>query len=467
MTHRLKTAAAALPLLAVLAGCNNFLSGDKLSSNPNLPVSADRYLLLNGVQATQFASQTGAAARTYGIWTQQFSGTDRQYISVEEYDIIPDDFTGTFTSTYSSGGLIDIRKIQADADKVNDKVFRGVAEVWEALTIGTAATIWGDIPYREAANPAITKPKLDPQAQVYADVQKLLDSAIVHLNSGQGPGPGAYDLVYGASTSSPASIARWVAAARTLKARYYMNLAEVDPTNYARVIAQANLGIARESDDFRTYQSASPGEENIWYQFMFRERDTYIRANATLVDLLKARNDPRLTEFFAPNASGEVQGAIPDDGDTGASTLSLTRGAPSFRQPLITWAENVLLRAEAEYQTGATAAALNDLNAVRAEIGLAPVVATGTALLAAIVEEEYIALFQNIEVMSLYARTCYPNITPVAGAGVPRRLYYGSQEANANPNIPDVSVQSRFNPNDKAGGTLYPVGVCIGQPQGS
>ena len=466
MSNTLKRSAAILSVLIAATACNSFLTGDKLSNDPNQPTKADPYLLLNGVQVTQVTDLTGAASRAFGIFTQQFAGTDRQYGLLEVYNYTSDDYTSTFNSTYSSGGLIDINKIEASTAASGDKVFLGVAQVWKAIDIGNAATLWGDIPYREAANPAIANPHFDPQAQVYGDMQLVLDSAIANLATNQGLGPQAYDLIYGASGTNPASVQKWIAAAHTLKARYYMNLAEKDPTNYAKVIAQTNLGILNPANDFRTYQSATPGEENLWWQFTVRDRDTYIRASSTLVDILKARNDPRLPDYFAPDAAGKYTGSAPGAKEQSASTLSAVRAAPEFRQPLITAAENILMRAEAEYQTGAPAAALLDLNTERGWYGLAPDTLAGAPLLQAIVEEEYIALFQNIQVMSLYSRTCYPNITPAdGGSNVPRRLYYGTDERNANPNTPPEP--NRFNSNDKAGGTVTPAATCKGQVNGA
>lgn len=466
MSHKFKRSAAILTMLMAATACNSFLTGDKLSNDPNQPTKADPYLLLNGVQATQFTNLTGAASRAFGIFTQQFAGTDRQYGSLEVYNFSSDDYTSTFNSTYSSGGLLDINKIETSSAAAGDKVFLGIAQVWKAIDIGNAATLWGDIPYREAANAAIANPHFDPQAQVFGDMQIVLDSAIANLSTNSGLGPQAYDLIYGASGNNPASVQKWIAAAHTLKARYYMNLAEKDPSNYAKVIAQTNLGILNPANDFRTYQSTTPGEENLWWQFTVRDRDSYIRASSTLVDILKARNDPRLPDYFAPDGAGQFSGSAPGAQDQAASTLSAVRASPDYRQPLITAAENILMRAEAEYQTGATAAALLDLNTERGWYGLPAVAPTGAALLQAIVEEEYIALFQNIQVMSLYSRTCYPNITPAdGGSNVPRRLYYGTDERNANPNTP--AEPNLFNPNDKAGGTVTPAGSCKGQVNGA
>ena len=94
------------------------------------------------------------------------------------------------------------------------------------------------------------------------------------------------------------------------------------------------------------------------------------------------------------------------------------------------------------------------LDAVRASIGLASVPAT----LNSIMEEKYVALFQNIEVWNDYKRTCYPPITAfstvIYSDKIPGRLFYSTVEENANPNVPDESEQLAAgglgfrNPND-------------------
>jgi hypothetical protein len=69
--------------------------------------------------------------------------------------------------------------------------------------------------------------------------------------------------------------------------------------------------------------------------------------------------------------------------------------------------------------------------------------------LATIMEEKYVALFQNIEVFNDYKRTCLPPITPVGhpsfGGVVPGRFFYAQSETNVNPNAPSVSQQLATN----------------------
>jgi hypothetical protein len=357
---------------------------------------------------------------------------------------------------YASGGLIDLRAIEAESQAVSDRVYLGVAQVWEAYVVGNAASIWGDLPYSQALAPGVAAPQLDPQQNVYAAVQALLDQAIANLESGEGAGPGAADLVYGGDAAS------WAAAAHTLKARFYMHWVEAQLAGgnaasaaqtacggdcVANVLAQVPSGIADPASDMRASFRDSPGEKNPWYQFINEARPGQINAGEFLVNLLQSRNDPRLSEYFepGPGAGTAIIGAPPGAtfSDTYAQINSTTVGAPDYPQPLVTWAENQLLWAEADYRTGATADAVAHVQAVKSQYGsTVPTPPSGPELLQEIMLEKYIALFQNNEVWNDYKRTCIPDLTPAAGlAAIPGRFFYGLNERQTNPNIPSVADQ--------------------------
>lgn len=451
MPKRKTIAIGALALASALSGCEDYLSGSGLTTNPNQPSVAAIDQLLTAVQVQQFVWHEGDMSRVPSMWTQQMAGTDRQYIAYDEYDLTEDDLSGEFSNVYTGGGLVDLRQIQALAEERGDAKYKGVAQVLEAFLIGMAASFWGDIPYSEAVNDEIAKPALDEQASVYAAVQALLDQAVTNLQ-GSGAGPGSADLIYGGDAS------QWVEAAHTLKARFYMHWVEAQSAGgqtacggdcAQQAIAAAEDGISTPANNFLFPHSATTGEENIWYQFMFVQRPGYISAGKNLVDLLIERDDPRLEEYFAPTGSGQFIGSAPGDAST-ASTLSAERGAPSFHQPFITYAENELILAEAYYRIGEPGSALVHLNNARSAEGLDPLLPlVGTALLEAIMEEKYIALFQNPEVWNDYKRTCLPDLTPAAGAAaVPGRFLYGSEERNVNPNIPPPAEQPARNDND-------------------
>ena len=417
------------------AACTDYLSGPGLTESPNAPTAASRDQRLTAIQAAMTVQLTGTLARSACVWMQQCAGVDRQYSGLEVYAITEDDFDTEFSQVYGGGGLLDIRFIEADAAKAGDSVYVGVAKVIEALDVGTAADLWGDIPYSEAVGSNPT-PHFDSQQSVYAALLTLLDQAIAELApASPGLGAGPADLWYGGDRT------QWRELARTLKARIYLHLAERDASNYAKALTEAQQGISDPSHDLNTYQSSATSENNMWYQFQVVDRNTYLRMGAELVDsIMNQRADPRLASYFSPLAGGVYHGAAPGDGidDSKQSNLSDTRISPSFRQPLVTRAEVQLIIAEAAYQTGDPTTALASLNAERRAAGfpIDLVGITGPALLDSIMIEKYVAMFQNIETWNDYKRECIPALEPTAGTEVIGRPLYGSSEINTNPNFP-------------------------------
>lgn len=474
--HRyLKIAVGSLLPVALLGGCNDWLNGPGLTTNPNSPVTTGANQLFIGVTVTQTIQQTGDLARLFSMWMQSMAGTDRQYIPLANYTFDEDAFSGDWSSVYTGGGLIDIRAIQAQKLADGDTAYVGVAKVMEALTMGTAADVWGDIPYREAVSSVLT-PHLDPQQQVFSDIQAQLDTAIVYLqcHAATCAGPGPNDLFYGGD------LTKWLALAHTLKARYYMHVTTQDPGAYATALAQADSGIADTSGNFTSYQSTSPTEQNLWYQFMVLQRSGYMSDGANLVDMLVGHPapyilatkgkfdtstvvtvaqpaDPRALQYYAEIDSVKsdnthvffLRGAPPEGGNGTWSVLADARAGTvagsAFRQPIVTYAENQLIIAEAQLQLGNQAGAIAAYNAERASQGV-PAWAGGAITLNDIITEKYIADFQEIEVWNDWKRTCLPALVAATPSGIPGRLLYGlSAERNANPNIPPPDQQPARN----------------------
>ncbi len=478
-TTHIRTALGALALSAGLVGCVDF-TGPGIDANPNLPSAASPRQLFPAIQAFQQATVLGDPARYVTIWAQQMMGINRQWSSIARYGLV-DESLQSWGNWYTGGGLLDLRLIQSSSAASGDFKFVGIAQTYEALIMEAAADYWGDIVYKrngvlQAVQSNIPTPALERQDSVYADLQILLDSAIVNL-AGAGAGPGLTDLVYGGNT------ARWSAMAHTLKARIAMH-----QRNYALAVTETALGITSKAGDYNGYASATTGEENGWFQFR-RNRGTDISAGDTLVTMMAARADTvRMKAYFArwirpqgagvpaPVDTGIFKGAKPGDEDDGTqSWLSAARGGPAFRQPWVTYDENQLIRAEALALAagGSDAAALAALQAYKTANGLtfnfaAP--ATGAALRQEIMNEKFIALFQNPEVWSDYKRTCTPNLRPNPTAvapdnKIPMRLFYDTGERQTNPNIPLPSAQPSRNFVDRPGApTPYSGGACLAQP---
>lgn len=450
---RFRLIAAATVALATVTGCVDF-EGPRLNENPNSPSNSNITASFTGMQAFQFANLNGDYTRLASIFTQQMAGTGRQWLTLDAPFINDEGQFGSWSTFYTNGGLIDVRAVQGFARASGDRKYLGIAQVWEALVMSYVADFWGNAPYREALKNRT--PVLDPQAQIYADLQLVLDSAITNIAAG-GTGPGAVDKVYGGNS------AQWTRAAQSLKARLFLRVSAVDNTAYAKALAAAQLGILAPADNFTTYQSSTAGEENIWFQFR-RGRGTDVGAGKYLVDLMRARNDTRISEYFSTAGGGGFRGALPGEEDETVSWLSAVRGAPEFRQPILTADETQLIIAEAQARAG-NPSALASMNVVRARYNLAPKVAlTGTPLLTAILEEKYVANFQNPEAWADYKRTCYPNIALANSAtSIPMRFIYGSDERATNPNVPSANAAPRRNPVNPLVTTSADGTACRGQ----
>ena len=507
MKHTMK-ALLSLTLAVGLAGCSDFLSGPGVDQDPNSILNLARPgPLYIGIQAGQTVQFEGQISRLAAEYVQQAAGVGRQSIGFDRYAMDPVTIDPEWIAVYGSnrtlgggGGLLDIRKMQQLARVVGDSTYIGIGKVYEALVMGMAADVWGDVPYREAADSTNEVPAFDSQLQVFADVLAQLDSAITVFLPASGPsnlGPPQdnAELIYSGQGRDAAALRTvYTEVAHTLKARYHMHLAELDPSNYALALAEVPLGISTPANDFNWYNDLTPNGNNIWYQF-YATRQGDVSPGSAIIEILKRRiaagteDEARLNFYFipadAPGTPADFFGHRPG-GVTGlnvAPGLDRGNGSPAgnfadfnfananidagdFRQPEVTYAENQLIGAEAAFQIGGQGAAQPFLDAARANRvygarGTAPVIfppsAPVPATLENIMEEKYLALFLNIEAWSDYKRTCLPSLAPAAPLGstepgpgpIAGRVPYGITEINANPNTPPVSptAQNRNDPN--------------------
>jgi len=451
--HRYRRAAGVLSLALLGAGCGDFLSGPGLTENPNTATEGTTLQQLIAVQANMFTRLEGQLARSAGIYTQQIIGSNNQQLQwATQYQQSESDIPAHMSAFYTGAGLVGLRNIQAEANALGDPFIEGIAKIWEGFAFGTATSVWGDLPYSESLNPAILTPKLDPQQDIYAAVQTRLDEGIALLQAAPTTGNcDPADLIYCATATTRAlQVSRWIAAAYTLKARFHLHLVERNgAAAYALALAAANNGIAeapanatqamhgQAPGDFRSFHGNTLDQDgNIWAEFLNQRQD--LVAGNVFVQILQTRGDPRLAAYFTPNPAGTFVGHNENNQPVGvgaAATINTpVRRAFTFRQPLVTWAENQLILAEAKFQTGDIAGATINVNNVRAAVGMAPL---AVVTFQDVMLEKYIAMFQNIDVWSDFKRTCIPLVTPFGTATeVPGRLPYSSTERTANPNLP-------------------------------
>src|SRR5205085_340059 len=90
-----------------LAACNNWLTGDKLSENPNRPSTANAEQLFVGVQVQTFATFTGRyPMQLLPMFARQFAGVARQWTNYSTFNGAPteNDADAGFNDVYGRGG---------------------------------------------------------------------------------------------------------------------------------------------------------------------------------------------------------------------------------------------------------------------------------------------------------------------------------------------------------------------------
>lgn len=458
---------AALPLAAAV-GCKDFLTGNKLSDNPNRPSTANAYELFVGSEVNITAQWETYPFNLFPLWVQQIAGVQRQWKNYAEFRSGTDQFTAdpAWNAIYGQGGYGDLRKTDSLATAVNNVVLRGEERVLRALVAGTAADIWGDVPFTEAG--AEAKPHFDTQAAVYAHVEALLDSAIADLASGQGAGTASgcsvqCDFFFNDDTT------KWIAAAHTLKARYYMHQSRGTDSLalFGLAATEAQAGISSPGGDMQTSHTTTFGEQNLFYQFLIGPRAGDVEPSQVHMDVLDTTgNQALLSVLYKPNASGKFKGSVA--GQSGGTDVSAFAVGPTTPMGIVTSTENQMILAEAQFRSGNATQALATLNAYRTSVGAPaePGSPSGARILIAILEEKFARGFLNPEVYFDYLRTCVPNVPMPANHSesfnyIPARLPYGYTETISNPNLPPS--QPLANANDPKNLTDPTGAPCAGQ----
>ena len=451
-----------LLLLLLFYGCDNWIEGYDEDPNSSMEASIDNLFTASQVNIINFSENH--LARTVAIWLQQMAGTDRQYKTLSLYTFEENDYSSSWQSIYLNGGLKDLRIIQSisdDDESPQGAHYKGMAQILEAYLVGTAASVWGDVPYSEAINESIDNPILDDQTIIYSSIQELLDEAILNLSSNDSTFLPQNDMFF------DGDIEKWKAAAHTLKARFYMHWVEDDPhSNCLLALENADLGISTLDGSMKTLHTSESSEQNLWYQFDY-SRSGYMTAGYQFVDLLYDNSDPRVNIYFE-NAEGKdvVVGAKPGDSYNKHSYLNDENFGADGSMDIISYEENLLIKAECNYRLGNEISAQTFLQesqtAAEDKWGFpsttySDITLTGEDLFDKIIEEKYIALFLNIEAWNDYKRNCYPDVkykksedddgNPIYERP-PGRVYYPEDERKTNTNIPSITNQPKQNDND-------------------
>ncbi|MCB0495405.1 MAG: SusD/RagB family nutrient-binding outer membrane lipoprotein [Cyclobacteriaceae bacterium] len=320
-----------MTLLASFSSCEKWLN---VNDNPNNLVSIPSgELLLKGTLLANAQINKGHALRSTMYYTGGLVGLRLVQQTIYIYDYSPGDSDPNWSHLYN-GILIqnrDMRELSPNADGL-----MGVIDVNEALAVGTAASIWGDIPYSTAA-PADAGlgvfPTYDSQADIFNSVQTLLDRGITTLSSAS-TSVGSADIYFNGDLDA------WIESAHTLKARFYLLT-----KNYSSALSEVANGISSPSNTMAFHPIGTvittPGNANTFYILENGSRSGDMTAAGSFFydDLMLNRNNAKTDEtarrnFLYINGDGASDNGI----DAADADMPLV----SYEENLLIWAECIL-----------------------------------------------------------------------------------------------------------------------------
>lgn len=413
-------------LLGVPTACNDFTKDYDIS--PNRALDTTLPLLMSGTQLAVISTYTGNMAREAGIFTQQLAGTDGQYATYATYLITESDTENDFNTIYQSG-LINAQEMIKRGSTENSPYYVGIGKILQAMLLGVATDVFGDVPNRAAlkgtAGLAADSPELNPtydsQEVILQDIQTLLSAGITELRKpASGLRPSTDDFIHGGDAN------QWIKTASILKARYANRLSKRDAVGSATAaLAAIDAGmLTGNSDDANALFTSNPSNLNQFYAFNVARPD-YVKMGAKLVDLMKSLNDPRLPIYANANAAGNYVGTpLGTTTTAGVSDIGDYFASPDAPIPMVTYVEAKFIEAEAALRAGqAPRAQTAYTEALTAHLTKLGVSATDqTAYLAAngtldtnaatattqILTQKYISNFLQIEAWNDYRRTKQP-----------------------------------------------------------
>ena len=237
-------------------------------------------------------------------------------------------------STYwvVAGACWTSRKMQQLARALNDSIYIGIGKVYEALVMGMAADLGETFPIGRRPTPPM-RPGIRLRSSRSTPTFSPSSIPPYHLPRGGAgasePGPAAgqrrADLCRPRRGNGRLA-AVYTQVAHSLKARYYMHLAEVDPANYAMALAEVPLGSTRRPTTCTGTTMLSPNGQKCGGSSWPPEETS--RPGAAMIEILKRRiaagveNEERLQlllQSVRPTGPGHqpISTAIRPGGSTG------------------------------------------------------------------------------------------------------------------------------------------------------
>lgn len=299
-----------LPLIAVLGGMIFATSCDsdfeEINTDPDRPTVISEDLQLGAIERTLINRQYDyfLANEAASNWVQHTS--QPVYNDADRYFPRLGSINNLWVDLYANV-IADADEMYRLAEEAGNPAIQGTALTLKAVAFQTLTDAFGDIPFSEA-NKGLSDgnytPKYDSQREVYVGIFQMLDDAIAKFNAG-GTINSSQDLIYAGD------ISKWIKFATSVKFRAMMRVSDTDLFSASEVQSLVNSGnlITDVADNATiTYSTKDSPNRNPFYAVVEGSRQEEWCMGESLVEFMKAENDPRLEVYAEPNEDGEYIG---------------------------------------------------------------------------------------------------------------------------------------------------------------
>ena len=325
-----------------LHSCGDWLD---INSNELAATKTEAGYLFNYAAINYSSKRVGGDQWLPIIYAAQVaSDADNWFVGDDMYNISTYATGNGWVTSYSSCGYNLLKAIEF-ATGENDGNSVAQCKILLANTVWESSMLYGDIPYSEAWNIEGTQtPKFDTQKDVFYSVIGLLDEALDGIDESNSKRIDKYDIYY------TGDMAKWRRLGNSLKLKFYMYLAnKEDVGDEIKAIIDGGELMNSSADDFVFPFYTTPGNQNPNYQLTVQYPDYYeycFFANPTVLDPMKALDDPRIPIYFRANADGEyISGgnmAAPVAGDLLADILDYMDYGKQYTAEELTAADTIV-----------------------------------------------------------------------------------------------------------------------------
>lgn len=295
-------------LIAIVFLANACKDFDELQTDPNRTSQTHPGLLLTNIQAAIPGNSNGVVP-TFRVVNVEAMLASRMIVFTDGAAV--EQYYGWQRSNFARyNTLRQIVKMEEEAERLQLENYKHLALFLKSVQILELTKVFGDVPYSEAlqTTSGIYTPSYDNQEDIYVKVLDDLKLANNSLDASLGDITG--DVIYGGD------ITKWKKLINSYSLRVLISLSEKTGNSRLNVVGRFQE-IVNDPDTYPIFES-NDDNAALHFQDLVNNRYPYFNNNnfktayymeESFVDLLKARQDPRLFVFADRKPQGS---ALPD-----------------------------------------------------------------------------------------------------------------------------------------------------------